>query len=84
MSTVASPHAQWLQVYTGPLSNNRFTVLLFNRGIRSQEMVLDLQLLNLTKASLRDVVLQQDLGVFEHVFKANVTAHQALHLVVSP
>ena len=77
-------HAWCMQVYTGSLSGSRYTVLLLNRGVHSQEMVLDLRLLNLTKASVRDVVQQQDLGVFEGTFKANVTAHQALHLVVSP
>lgn len=83
-----------IEIWAGPLSNNERAVVLFNRhvtGLSSRIRVTwaqlgytDKTLGSGFKAAVRDLYAEQDLGVFEDGFAADVEGHDCAVLRITP
>jgi len=74
-----------LEIWAGPLTGSRQVVVLFNRNVdHATDISLDLKLLGLDSAVVRDLWEQKDLGVFQSSFTASVQPHDVKMLLVKP
>lgn len=83
-----------MEVWAGPLSNNERAVVLFNRHIAGGPTTIRVTWSQLgytghpegsgLKAAVRDLYREQDLGVFEGGFSADVPTHDVAVLRITP
>ena len=67
-----------VQLYTGPLMNNKHLVLLLNRGYRSRQIEITLAQLELDSSHtflIRDMYARKDIGIFKEQIRIEVKPH---------
>merc|ERR1712193_547925 len=82
------------EIWIRPLKDGSFAVVLFNKGIATEEISVffdgewhaqqDFYPAKFQKASVRDLLRQKDLGVFQHNFTTSVRGNDAIMLKVMP
>jgi hypothetical protein len=74
------------EVWAKPLADGSFAVVLFNRYLLPRNISFKWADLNLDweTAQVRDLWKKQDLGEFNHSFKANVEGKSAVMIIISP
>lgn len=74
-----------LDVFAKPLSDGSYAVGLFNLGEDEQNMSISWNALHLTgKQFVRNLWKQQDIGVFDSEFSADVPSHGVVYVKISP
>jgi len=75
------------EVWAGPLSGGNVAVILFNRSGSVQKITANWQDIGLsptTQATVRDLWLHQDVGVFSNSYSASVPSHGVVMLKLTP
>lgn len=76
-----------LEVYMGPLSGGRITVVMFNRSPISATMSVSLLQLpgfpSGARVLVRDLWAHKDVGIFQESFSTSVESHGVAHLVLT-
>jgi hypothetical protein len=76
-----------LEVWSSPLVNNKFAVVLFNRSPSDDTILLQWKDLNVSDSqqySIRSIWDATDLGVFSTQLAMNVSAHSTSFLILTP
>jgi hypothetical protein len=86
--------ANGAEVYAGPLSGNRHTAVLLNRGTSEANITLDFATLtdeygrqlarDSSKMRVRDILLKKNIGTFQGAYMQEVASHAVAHLVLEP
>jgi hypothetical protein len=96
IGTVTTDTTEWclglvtggmLEVWSSPLVNNKFAVVLFNRSPSDDTILLQWKDLNVSDSqqySIRSIWDATDLGVFSTQLAMNVSAHSTSFLILTP
>jgi alpha-galactosidase len=77
----------WLETWAGPLSNDRFAVVLFNRSPADEAMTLDWSDLGVASGNqyaVRDIWQASNVGTFSGSYTTTVPSHGVAFLILTP
>lgn len=75
------------EIWTGPLINGNYAVVLFNRGSNQANITLEWDDINVSQEieiGLRDLWLHQNIGTFQHNYSTLVESHGVVMLKAIP